>query len=201
MNSFDGLLKEEYIFSKYAESRDPKEQNFFFYSEKTWNQRKSGLQFSEQSDLKSNQIIFVELGKSYSPELAYAHPCLLLNYNDRLCKILPITSSNSITSRAYHPVINPSGTKTYFLIPANTCALTKDSAVYVRQYKTISESRIIKYIDKNGLPIDMYKAIRDLAFKDCFDDFHYKIAMLQRDNIKLKDEIETLKQELSKRSE
>ena len=194
--SFIEYLKNCFEANKIVEKYNIKDQNFACNAQKTWNSRHSGLIFQQRSYLKYNQILFVEFGFGYSPELSYSHPCLLLSYDNRLCKVVPITSSPTVVHNAYHPVINPSGNRAYYLLPNGTCNLTKESALYIKQTRTISDSRIIKIIDANGLPQDMYSDIRKLVFKDIFEDISYSYHKLQEENEKLSEENSLLKKEI-----
>lgn len=184
--NFQDYLKTCFDGEKLVESFDSKEQDFAYNAQRTWNSRHTGISFSSRNNLKYNQILFVEFGFGYSPELSYSHPCLLLSYNNKLCKVIPITSSNRVVSTAYHPASNPSGNKAYYLLPQGICELSKASALYVKQIRTISESRIIKIIDSNGLPASVYSEIRQFVFEDVFEDISYKYNKLQKENEELK---------------
>ena len=190
--SFVDYLKCCFDAEKLVEIFNVKDQKFACDAQKTWNNRHVGSLFINRAQLRYNQILFVEFGFGYSPELSYSHPCLLLSYDNKLCKVVPITSSNKIVNVAFHPVLNPSGNKAFFLLPTGTCGLSKPSALYIRQVRTISESRIIKIIDANGLPKDLYTEIRNLVFADIFPDIFYKQQKLIEENQNLKTKIATL---------
>ncbi len=189
MSHFKDFLQNNYAAQKLVETENPKNQEFICNSTKSWTNRHTGTNFAERNKLNSNQILFADFGFCYTPELAYAHPGLLLKYDNRLCKILPITSNARIVGSAYHPVINPAGNKSYYLIPLGTCNLTRDSAIHVTQLRTISESRIISIIDEKGLSLSEYENIKLATFKDCFNDFYHKIGILESEIARLQAEI------------
>ena len=186
--SFINYLKSCFDTEKLVEGFNAKDQAFVANAQKTWNLRQHGMVFSNRALLKYNQILFVEFGFGYSPELSYSHPCLLLSYDNRICKVVPITSSSKVVSSAYHPTINPNGNKSYYLLPNGICALSKPSALHIRQIRSISESRIIKMIDPNGLPLETYKDIRAQVFKDVFADYSYSYQKLIEENKALTEE-------------
>lgn len=197
MDWFVKSLEETYKLDKQVESSTEKDKRFMCQSLQSWNARHNGVPFLDRGQLKYNQILFIDFGFSYSPELAFSHPCLLLSYNNRLCSVLPITSSNRIVTNAYHPSINPAGNKAHYLLPVGTSLLSKPSAVYVKQFRTISESRIIKFIDKNGLPMDLYKDIRNSAFTNSFPDKQYALEKCQEELTKQKELVSQLTQEIN----
>lgn len=189
MMDFKDYLNENYKTIKVIENEDDKHKEMYTKSVLTWNKRRTGVSFAQNNILKYNQIVFVDFGFAFVPEMAFGHPAILLRYDNRLCKVLPITSTSNKVRDAYHPSINPHGKKAYYLIPKGTCNLQKDSCALVKQLRTISESRILRVIDVNGLPKDMYSSIRQLALEDVFPDIAYKVKHLEQERDALQSKI------------
>lgn len=71
-----------------------------------WQDKKTNL---SRQQVSVGDILMVDLGLHYAPELSYGHPALVLEEWKNLMFIVPATSSSSKLSQAYHPEDNPSG--------------------------------------------------------------------------------------------
>ena len=192
--SFNDFLFYSYEGATIAKQETQKNQNFMAKSLERWTKRRNWYKFQNQNALRHNQIIFVEFGYSYSPELAYQHPALVLAKNNLFCKVLPITSNEDKFRLAYHPIENPNGQKTYYRLPKGLCNLEKDSVILINQIKTISCGRIISIIDTAGLPNDIYKEVRFLSLEDAFPGIGFKMASLERMNLEMQEKIALLEE-------
>lgn len=186
MDNFEKYITEnaKLLDNVYLSSDD--EKDFISNSTRTWVNRRGGCPFSNSTSLSHNQILFVDFGMAFTPELGYAHPALLLRKIGRFCLVLPITSNSRTFRNAYHPTNNPGGDKNYYQVSSGTASLTCDCSVIVNQPKIISEARIIKFISLTGLTNDNYDEINNRCFELYFNNHYHYLETTLKNNSLLK---------------
>ncbi len=179
------LMKQNIYFSD-------KEFNFVTISNTNWITRKNRTSFNHENDLAPRRIIFMDFGHRYSPELAYTHPALIIGKKNNFLLVLPISSSPSKVSVAYHPTINPNGNKKYYLLKSGEGGLTLDSVVILTEILTISYGRIISLYSLNGINQSDYINIRKMSFANTFPNESRKMYNLEKENNKQKEVLKNL---------
>lgn len=71
-----------------------------------WQDKKAQI---NSQNISVGDIIMVDFGLCYAPELSYAHPALVLETWSNLIFVVPATSSSSKLALAFHPVDHPDG--------------------------------------------------------------------------------------------
>ncbi|MBE5920543.1 MAG: type II toxin-antitoxin system PemK/MazF family toxin [Pseudobutyrivibrio ruminis] len=120
--------------------------------------------------LKPGDIVMVDLGLNYSPELAYEHPAIVLEEFSNMIMIVPTTSNTNDIANAYHPISNPNGNWYNRKVDA-TDGFSKECAIVLNNLKIVAKSRAhcvgrltCSLTDPNGL----FREIRTTLIKNCF---------------------------------
>jgi hypothetical protein len=92
-------------------------------------------------------ILMVDFGLRYAPELSYGHPALVLETWNNLMFVIPATSSSSKLAQAYHPTDNPSG-KWYYRKVGASDGFAHDCVLIINNAKTISKTSILSPMGK-----------------------------------------------------
>ena len=179
MGIFGDFLEENYHTLKVVSSVPDDEKEQIRKSTKTWNNRRKHTVFADRAKLQSGQILWIDFGRAFEPEMAYTHPSLLLSYENKMCKVLPITSNTKRFKNAYHPEDNPTGDKLQYFVKAGECSLPKDSVILIEQLRTLSESRIIRIDDVNPIAQDIYGEITQILFEHLFPQFALQKGTVQ----------------------
>ncbi len=109
-----------------------------------WQDRKTQL---SRQQVSVGDILMVDLGLRYAPELSYGHPVLVLEEWKNLMFVVPATSSSSKLAQAYHPLDNPSGKWYYRKISASD-GFAHDCVLIINNAKSISKSAILAPMGK-----------------------------------------------------
>lgn len=169
-----------------------------------WANNKSKSIKSKNLKLKKGEVLQIEFGKNFEPELAYEHRGLILGINQKLIYVLPICSYNSNNPQhvnAYHPIDNNNDiNNNFYLLKASEYNFIKhDSVLKLNDLRTISVLRIKYkykdcYIDSNT---DTFKEITKMCFKKYFPTISYDYDKLKEENDKLKDKILELENKIN----
>ncbi|MCG5252190.1 hypothetical protein MCW62_12775 [Brevibacillus agri] len=142
---------------------------------------------------------------NYNPELAYAHPVVVLEEVGALVLIVPVTTSSDMVTAAYHPVDNPNGNKLLWRV-YSTDGFSKTGAVILSNMRTISKGRLLD--KKGGLhgisnPRSLFVEIKTKCFEICFPKQYITQLKLEKlvedltdDKKRLEKQIEDLQKEL-----
>lgn len=109
-----------------------------------WQDRKTQL---TRQQVSVGDILMVDLGLCYAPELSYGHPALVLEEWKNLMFVVPATSSSSKLAQAYHPADNPSG-KWYYRKVGVSDGFAHDCVLIINNAKIISKSAILSPMGK-----------------------------------------------------
>ena len=109
-----------------------------------WQERKTQLNHQQVS---VGDILMIDLGLHYAPELSYGHPALVLEEWKNLMFVVPATSSSSKLAQAYHPTDNPSG-KWYYRKVSVSDGFAHDCVLIINNAKIISKSAILSPMGK-----------------------------------------------------
>lgn len=172
--------------------------------------------------VKKGEIYQFEFGKNYKPEMSYEHRGLVIGIKQKLLYVLPIFSYDPAKhSDVYHPTNNPTSKSDMFLLKASEFSfISHDSVLKLNDIRTISVNRILYQQSGMIAPAsDTYKQIEHLVLQKYFPSFYYKYSQLQQkatsleeqqrendaalksltsENEKLKKQIITLQEQLSK---
>lgn len=109
-----------------------------------WQDRKTLL---NRQQISVGDILMVDLGLCYAPELSYGHPALVLEEWKNLIFVIPATSSSSKLAQAYHPTDNPNG-KWYYRKVSISDGFAHDCVLIINNAKIISKTAILSPIGK-----------------------------------------------------
>lgn len=87
-------------------------------------------------------IYMFDWNLSYSPELSYEHPGVVVNKIDRFLFVIPVSSQKQYLDIAYHSEYNPDGDKNYLLVDEMD-GFKKKCVIHMNQAKSISSTRIL----------------------------------------------------------
>lgn len=147
-----------------------------------------------RDSVKVGDIFYAELGNCYKPELAYAHPVVILEEIGGLVLVAPVTTSEEIVKSAYHPINNPEGNK-FFRKVGKEDNFDNECAIVLSNIKTISKGRLI---EKKGSLKDisnensLFVEIKLKAFELFFPKQFIQYRNIMDENINLKKQIEEL---------
>ena len=117
-------------------------------------------------------IFDIDFGLSYSPEMGYNHPGLILGKIDTLFLVAPTTTQEKRIKMAFHPTDNPNGDWFYYKVGrkdgfAETCALI------VGGVRLVSPARLLKKLGKlyEDISIEnsLFKTVRRTAMNKIFE--------------------------------
>ncbi len=112
-----------------------------------WQYKKIQLNQLNHSEVAAGDIVMVDLGLCYTPELSYGHPALVLEAWAGLIFIVPATSSPSGLEQAYHPTDNPSGRWYYRKVEVSD-GFSHDCVLILNNAKIISKFSILSRVGR-----------------------------------------------------
>lgn len=104
-----------------------------------WQDKKAQV---NSQNISVGDILMLDFGLCYAPELSYGHPALVLEIWNSLMFVVPATSSASKLSQAYHPKDNPCG-KWYYRKVGAVDGFAHDCVLIINNAKIISKSSIL----------------------------------------------------------
>ena len=109
-----------------------------------WQDKKTLL---NRQQISVGDILMIDLGLRYAPELSYGHPAVVLEEWKNLMFVVPVTSSSSKLAQAYHPTDNPAG-KWYYRKVSVSDGFAHDCVLIINNAKIISKSSILSPMGK-----------------------------------------------------
>lgn len=88
------------------------------------------------------EIYMVDWNLSYSPELSFEHPCVIIEKLDDFLFVLPVSGQKQYLEIGYNPVDNLDGDKNYRIVDIND-GFRKRCVIHINQAKVISQTRIL----------------------------------------------------------
>lgn len=104
-----------------------------------WQDKKAQV---NSQNVSVGDILMVDFGLCYAPELSYGHPALVLETWNNLMFVVPATSSSSKLAQAYHPADNPGG-KWYYRKVGASDGFAHDCVLIINNAKIISKTSIL----------------------------------------------------------
>lgn len=176
------------------------------------------------TEIIPGDIFMVDWNLSYSPELSYEHPCVVVEKINDFLFVLPVSSQKQYLDIGYHPIDNKDGDKNYRIVEPSD-GFNKRCVIHINQAKVISQTRILYKMGNlatNDLgECDLFNEIKNTMLNTYFPNEYNKLLeenneykrrlkylSIQRkcnqsradkyrnENKKLKHEIEQLKIEL-----
>lgn len=87
-------------------------------------------------------IFMVDWNLSYSPELSYEHPCVVIEKIEDFLFVLPVSGQKQYIEIGYHPIDQVDGNKNYRIVDV-TDGFNKRCVIHINQAKVISKTRIL----------------------------------------------------------
>ena len=87
-------------------------------------------------------IFMLDWNLSYSPELSYEHPCVVINEIDDFLFVLPVSGQKQYIEIGYHPVDKKDGNRNYRIVDVSD-GFNKRCVIHINQAKIISKTRIL----------------------------------------------------------
>lgn len=88
------------------------------------------------------EIYMVDWNLSYSPELYYEHPCVVIEKIDDFLFVLPVSGQKQYIEIGYHPINKIDGDKNYRVVDMSD-GFRKCCVIHINQAKVISQTRIL----------------------------------------------------------
>ncbi|ODR36221.1 type II toxin-antitoxin system PemK/MazF family toxin [Eisenbergiella tayi] len=162
--------------------------------------------FTSCKDVNIGDIFYADLGINYKPEFSYHHPVIILEDVGNVVMVVPVSTTESNVSEAYHPLDNPEGSKLMRKVYGKekgqeSDGFEKTGAILLTDVKTISKGRLIS---KKGRLKDinndasLFREIKKSVFKLCFPKENINMYKLMKENEKLQSENEKLKTEYNR---
>lgn len=176
-------------------------------------------------DINVGDIFMVDWNLSYTPELSYEHPCVVIEKVGDFLFVLLVSGQKQYIEMGYHPTKNKLGDKNYRIVDTSD-GFNKQCVIHINQAKVISQTRILYKMGNlttNELgECELFEEIKDTMLNTYFPNEYNKLLeenneykrrldylSIQRkcnqsradkyrnENEKLKREIEQLKADLS----
>lgn len=87
-------------------------------------------------------IFMVDWNISYSPELSYEHPCVVIGLLDNFLFVLPVSGQKQYLEIGYHPIDKIEGDRNYRIVDISD-GFNKRCVIHLNQAKVISRTRIL----------------------------------------------------------
>ena len=144
-------------------------------------------------------IVLLEFGMNYSPELSYNHAALILEDIGDMVMVVPATSTEKVYNIAYHPKDNPNG-KWYYRRVMKKDGFTKDCSLILSNLKVVAKSSIIRTIgnltedinNKNSL----FREVRNTILAHTFSKEYVSFIKEKDNSTNMKNKIEELEEKV-----
>lgn len=105
-------------------------------------------------DINVGDIYMVDWNLTYSPELSYEHPCVIIEKVGDFLLALPVSGQKQYLEIGYHPIERTDGDRRYRIVD-ETDGFSKKCVIHITQAKSISSTRILYKkgtlnVDENG---------------------------------------------------
>lgn len=159
--SYDNLVVSKSIFGLFSklinkfEHTKSYQTGLFIKSIDDWLDRKDNNSPLDKNinEISIGDIYMIDWCISYSPELSYEHPGIIMEVMDDFVFVLPVSGQRQYIEIGYHPDTNIDGDKNYRIVN-NKDGFKKECVVHINQAKTISKTRILYKM--GSLTIDEY---------------------------------------------
>lgn len=122
-------------------------------------------------NISVGDILMVDFGLCYAPELSYGHPALVLETWSNLMFVVPATSSSSKLAQAYHPIDNPGG-KWYYRKVGTSDGFAHDCVLIINNAKIISKTSILSPMGKLTCSLQnetqLFREVKNTLLKHLF---------------------------------
>lgn len=173
IHSYDNIIVSKSIFGLFSklinkfERTKSYQTGLFIKSMDDWIDRKNNNNQPLDrriTEISVGDIYMVDWNLSYSPELSYEHPCVVIEKIEDFLFVLPVSAQKQYIEIGYHPINNIDGNKNYRIVDA-TDGFNKQCVIHINQAKTISKTRILYKMgqlstDENGYS-KLYQEIKE----------------------------------------
>lgn len=90
----------------------------------------------------TGDIFMVDWNLTYSPELSYEHPCVVIEQIGDFLFALPVSGQRQYIEIGYHPTDQPEGDRNYRIVDIAD-GFNKRCVIHINQAKVISKTRIL----------------------------------------------------------
>lgn len=97
---------------------------------------------SNLTNINIGDILMIDWNISYSPELSYEHPCVVIDEIENFLFVLPVSGQKQYLEIGYHPIEQIEGDKNYRIVDTID-GFNKRCVIHINQAKTISKTRIL----------------------------------------------------------
>ena len=198
--TYDNIMVSKSIFGLFSKMINKFEQSksyqsgLFVKSISDWLDRKDNNKPLDNSivDIMTGDIFMVDWNISYSPELCYEHPCVIIEVFDDFIFALPVSSQKQYLEIGYHPIKNKEGDINYRLVGSEE-GFKKECIIHINQAKSISKTRLLYKI--GSLPVDEFgnsELLLELKNELMNKYFQNEYNKLLSDNCELKRRVDYL---------
>lgn len=197
--TYDNIIISKSIFGLFSklinkfEKAKSYQTGLFIKSMNDWFDRNN--QDNQQLDEKiscaiAGDIFMVDWNLTYSPELSYEHPCVVIEKIDEFLFVLPVSGQKQYIEIGYHPIDRPDGDKNYRIVDTID-GFNKRCVIHINQAKVISKARILYkmgnlQIDDNGKSLLLEELKIEMLNK--YFPIEYNILLEENSNYKKRNE-------------
>lgn len=172
------------LFSKFInkfEKSKSYQTGLFIKSMNDWIDRQDNESQPLDNSIKSilvGDIYMIDWNLTYSPELSYEHPGVVIGIIGDFLFVLPVSGQKQYIEIGYHPVNNITGDKNYRIVDESD-GFSKQCVIHINQAKVISKTRILYKIgelqvDENG-SCNLMEEIKTTIFNTYFSVEYNKL--------------------------
>ena len=139
---------------------------------------------------KVGDVWWIDYGDNLKPELSFRHMGIIIAKKGKSFLAIPITTKrddNPMHVDAFHPVLNVSGKRNYYLLKEEDFSFLKhDSVAKCCELKTVSVKRLYSFVYHFNQRDAFFLDLIDTIHKNFFSTYDYQINTYMKENSKLK---------------
>ena len=195
--SYDNVIISKSIFGLFSklinkfERTKSYQAGLFIKSMNDWLDRKDNNSPLDNNidEILIGDIYMIDWCITYSPELSYEHPGIVVDIIDDFIFVLPVSGQKQCIEIGYHPETKTNGDRNYRIVN-NSDGFKKECVVHINQAKTISKTRILYKmgsltVDENGnsnLLQELKKELLNKYFQAEYNELLCENSELRRKN-------------------
>lgn len=146
-------------------------------------------------DINIGDIFMVDWNLSYSPELSYEHPCVIIEKVGDFLFTLPVSGQKQYLEIGFHPTEKIDGDKRYRVVDVQD-GFSKKCVIHITQAKSISSTRLLYKIGELNINSEGFcELLAELKSEILNTYFPLEYNKLLEENTEYKKEIEFLSEQ------
>lgn len=155
-------------------------------------------------EINIGDIYMIDWNLSYSPELSYEHPGVVIEKAGDFLFTLPVSGQKQYLEIGYHPIDNVEGDKKYRIVDEED-GFSKRCVIHVTQAKSISSTRILYKMgtlteNEQGI-CDLLNELKETTINVYFPTEYNKLLEEKSEYIKEIDVLKRLRKQYQSRAD